>query len=210
MNIFENKNQNQKYPADFSEKEQQILHSVRKLFSRSGSHGMSMRLLAKELQLAPSVLYHYFQNQDDLMYQMYRFTNYEVGLRRAALPKQRTVRQQFAQLIQFQFDNAESVVAVLKFYLVFRDSFAQSEHKTLPKEAAKHVTEVLQFGIEQGVYRPDCLDDAKIIAHSINGYLLEHFPYDIEQQKLQKLIDHLVRFFEQPLLITKVGTDSTK
>jgi AcrR family transcriptional regulator len=195
-----------RHPATFSEKEQHILRSVRKLFSRSGTHGMSMRTLASELGISPSVLYHYFENQDALLLQMYRFTNYEVGVLRSALPLQKTAHKQFAQLIQFQFDQAESIVAVLKFYLVFRESFAETADKTLPKEATKHIEEVLQLGIDQGVYKADCLKDAKIIAHSVNGYLLEHFPYSLTTAERKQLIDQMVHFFEQPCLVSAVST----
>lgn len=186
------------HPATFDDKKKHILEQVQLLFASSGIGDMSMRKLAQKVGVSPSVLYHHFKNKDQLLLHMYHYSSYQLGTLRKDLPKE-DVSAQFKQVIGFQFAHAVKIVAVLKFYLLYRETFAQSEHKTLPDKATKHIEEVIQQGIDQGVYRADSLDDAKVIAHSVNGYVLEHFPYEIDTQKQNQLIATMVHFYERSL-----------
>lgn len=178
----------------------QILEAVQSLYALGGEHTTSMRSFAKALDTTPSVLYHYFSSKDMLLYQMYRHTSYQLGQLRKQRPFSNNPTHRFRQLIHFQFQHAELIVALLKFYLEYRESFAQSHHKTLPAETNLHIQEMIEHGIAVGRYHSDAGKHAQIITHAINGYLLEHYPHTLSRQKLQQLVDDLADFLEQPLL----------
>lgn len=188
------------HPSQFSDKKRYILDHVQALFAASGMGELSMRNIAQKVGVSQSVLYHYFENKDQLLLHMYHHANYSLGKKRKELPKQSLVSDQFRQLLEFQFEHAEKVVAVLKFYLMYRETFAQSKHKTLPQRAVQHIEEVITLGIDQGFYRNESIDESKVIAHSINGYLLEHFPYQIDTQQQQELVTQMLAFYERSLM----------
>ena len=42
-------------------------------------------------------------------------------------------------------------------------------------------------------------DDAKVITHAINGFLLEYYPYMPERKEKKELIDRIYRFLIRAL-----------
>ena len=100
------------------------------------------------------------------------------------------------QLIDFQFDHSEDIVYVLKYYLSFRANFTALPTKTLPAKSVTHVEEVLHKGIKTGEFRIAENDTAKakVIAHTINGYLLEYYPDVPRGKERQEIIDDIVSF----------------
>ncbi len=156
---------------------EKAISEATKIFARKGYEGLSMRKLAKETGIAPSVLYHHFENKDQLLRAMYNSINTNLEEERGKIQKPRTASALLMQVILFQLDHAEELVASLKYYQSFRDKFRRLKTGYLPGKAYLQILEVLEFGIKNKQFKArDIQKDAKVLTHVINGYLLEYFP----------------------------------
>ncbi len=154
-----------------------IIQKTTKLFALQGYEGFSMRTLAKEIPLAQSVLYHYFPDKNALLREMFDTLNTQLGEKRAKLPIEKSASEMLRQRIIFQLDNAEAIVAVLKFYIAYRKTFPKFRGGYVPDKTSLHIEEVLQYGMITGEFNMNNLEqDARVITHAINGFLLEYFP----------------------------------
>jgi hypothetical protein len=69
--------------------------------------------------------------------------------------------------------------------------------KTLPAKSVLHVEEVIRKGIRTGEFAiadAEVQLKAKVIAHTINGYLLEYYPDVPQPKELQEIVDDIVSF----------------
>jgi AcrR family transcriptional regulator len=180
-----------------SQTAEHICVSAKRLFANFGYDGISMRTLSQESGVGLSSIYHFFRDKDVLLKTVYEATNKRLGLLRGQLPQQPTAERMLAQLIDFQFEHIEDVVYVLKYYLHFRHDFASLDTKTLPAKSALHIEEVLRKGIETGEFKISEADidaKAKVVAHTINGYLLEYFPDVPDDEERQSIKREIVGF----------------
>lgn len=175
---------------------QKAVHS----FALNGYAGFSIRILAEQIPIAPSVIYHHFEDKDALLKEMFNQLNKSLGNKRSKLPKLSTASEMFRQRIEFQIDNQESIVAVLKYYLAYRDTFKKFKNGFVPDKSALHIEEVLRFGIETKEFFIENLeDDAKVITHAINGFLLEYYPHTPKGKEKKELIDRIFSFLIRAL-----------
>jgi AcrR family transcriptional regulator len=174
-----------------------IRSTAKQLFAKYGYEGVSMRTLAEQSGVGLSSIYHFFKDKDVLLKEIYLDTNRKLGQERKLLPPQLTAKQMLAQLIDFQFVHIEDVVYVLKYYLHFRHQFAALPTRTLPPKSVLHVEEVLRRGEEAGEFSLSDRDVAamsKVIAHTINGYLLEYYPDVPRGKERQEIVNDIVTF----------------
>lgn len=177
-----------------------ILEKAREIFALQGYEAFSMRHLAVEIPVAPSVLYHYFKDKDELLLDMYLTTNKELGEKREKLPQKETAGEMLRDRIIFQLDNSEEIVAVLKYYIAYRKNFKKKKNGFVPDKSALHIEEVLQYGMKTGEFHVDDLEDeSKVIAHAINGFLLEYYPYKLKGKEKEELTDRIYNFLIKAL-----------
>lgn len=177
-----------------------ILQTCGSLFAREGSDHFSIRKLAAKMGVAPSVIYYYFADEASLLRSMFDHLNRELGKRRAALPQSNTASEMLYQRIAFQIDNQELIVAVLKYYLHYRSAFPKFKNGFVPDKSALHIEEVLQYGEQRGEFSINNLeDDAKVITHAINGFLLEYYPYTPTGKEKEQLITRIHSFLLRAL-----------
>ncbi|MEN9407339.1 MAG: hypothetical protein RLZZ455_555 [Candidatus Parcubacteria bacterium] len=177
-----------------------ILQKAVPIFAQSGYEGFSIRILAEQIPIAPSVIYHHFEDKDALLKEMFQQLNRNLGNKRAQLPKKSTALEMLRQRIEFQIDNQESIVAVLKYYLAYRDSFKKFKNGFVPDKSALHIEEVLRFGVETNEFFVKNLeDDAKVITHAINGFLLEYYPYTPKGIEKKELVERILSFLIRAL-----------
>ena len=171
--------------------------TVKRLFAKFGYDGVSMRILSKESGIGLSSIYHFFKDKDVLLKEVYLATNKLLGEARKKLPQQPSAEKMLSQLIRFQFEHIEDIVYVLKYYLHFRHDFASLPTKTLPAKSVLHIEEVVKKGIETGEFslnESEIASKSKVIAHTINGYLLEYFPDVPNKDELSEIVDEIVNF----------------
>lgn len=177
-----------------------IFEKAAEIFAQGGLGGFSIRLLAKRLGVVPSVLYHHFPNEETLLKEMFNYLNTELGRKRSALPPSANTSGMLKQRIEFQLENATAIVAVLKYYFAFRASFAQTHDGFLPDKSALHMEEVLQFAKRNGEYKHRSLqNDAKVMTHAVNGFILEYYPYTLKESEKTALVNKIHDFLFRAL-----------
>jgi len=177
-----------------------ILKKALKIFAKDGYDGLSMRILADTIPVVPSVLYHHFKDKDDLLETMFDNLNSDLGKKRAKLSKPQTASEMLKQRIIFQLDNAEAIVAVLKYYLAYRKRFAKTGTGFIPEKSYLHIEEVLEYGVRIGeFYSPNIAEDAKVITHAINGFLLEYYPQTPKGEEKEILVSSIHQFITRAI-----------
>lgn len=176
-----------------------IHFAAKQLFSLQGDGGLSMRSLSTEAGISLSVAYHYYRNKDALLHAVFLESSKQLGAKRDMLPRLKSTSEMMFQRIDFQFEHMIDIVFILKYYLKYRDTYTKSSHGYLPSTAHLHIKEVLEYGIKNSELPPisDIDAEAKIITHSINGFLLEYFPEqpigDERHQLISSINDFMMR-----------------
>ena len=179
---------------------EKIIQKATQLFAHSGYEVLSMRTLAQSIPITPSVLYHHFKDKDVLLKAMFDHVNRQLGIQRKKLPTVTTASEMLFQRIIFQLDHAEEIVAVLKYYITYRKKFKKNPTGFVPEKTALHIEEVLRFGIETDEFMVrDVVNDAKIITHAINGFLLEYFPAKLTKTEKKSIAVPLHAFLLRAL-----------
>jgi AcrR family transcriptional regulator len=177
-----------------------ILKHALHLFATEGYEGVSMRALAEQVPVATSVLYHHFKDKDALLKELFDTINTRLGIERARLPQLESASEMLLQRILFQLDHAEEVVAVLKYYVTYRQQFAKNSLGFVPEKAYLHMLEVLDYGRTTGEFIiTDREDDAKVMTHAINGFLLEYYPHKLKGKERAHLAEIIHRFLIRSL-----------
>jgi len=177
-----------------------ILENAASIYALDGIQHFSIRNLAKRISITPSVIYHYFKDEEALLKAMFDYLNIQLGQKRALLPKVNNAEKMMKQRIAFQLDNAESIVAVLKYYLANRQKFPKNKSGFVPDKSARHIEEVLQYGRDRKEFLfGNLADEAKVITHAINGFLLEYYPYKPERKEKTQLINRINKFLMKAL-----------
>jgi len=177
-----------------------ILKKAAYIFALHGYDSFSIRTVAKEIPISPSVLYHHFADKDQLLKEMFDSLNRTLGQKRALLPQPATASEMLKQRIAFQIDNQEAIVAVLKYYLAYRKNFQKFKNGFVPDKSALHIEEVLAYGVKNKEFSVVHLeDDAKVITHAINGFLLEYYPYAPKGEEKNALVERIHNFLIRAL-----------
>ncbi len=177
-----------------------IENTAKTIFARGGYDALSMRTLSKESSIGLSSIYNYFEDKDELLKTIFDKINTNLGVQRKLLPKRNSAKKMLEDRISFQFKYIEDIVFVLKYYLHFRPSFLHIDSGYIPAKAYLHIDEVITKGIETGeYYSSDEIADAKIMAHAINGFLLEYFPDTPRGKELKQLVLSLTDFLDRSM-----------
>ena len=179
-----------------------IMNAAKPLFAISGYEGFSMRTLADASGVGLSSIYHFFSDKDALLKDLFNIVNKELGAKRSKLTADDTASQMLYDRILFQFENIEDVIFVLKYYLHFRPDFLKLDSGYLPTKGYLHIEEVLEIGVASGelATTPSGIaSDAKVIAHAINGFLLEYYPNPPIGEELHDVIKPIHLFLMRSL-----------
>lgn len=179
---------------------QKILDCARTLFARDGYEGLSMRALAKESGVGLSSIYHFFADKDALLKELFKTVSEYLEAERATLPKRSKARDMLSDRIRFHFTHIESVVCILKYYMHFKPQVIQLRSDLVPTNAYIRMKDVIAHGVETGEFASDSVeDDARLITHLVNGFLLEYYPRQPSGKELTRLVDTLAGFIIRAL-----------
>jgi AcrR family transcriptional regulator len=180
--------------------QEKILLTSQKLFATEGYEGVSIREIAKRVEIAPSVLYHYYSDKDELLLSLFNTLNTNLGKERAKLKKVTNFSDLLRQRIAFQLDHAEEIVVVLKYFFHKRRKFPKFQKGYVPPKTSLHIEEVLEFGVANGdIKNVDIQEDARVITHAINGFILEYYPDIPKGKERAELIDTIHTFLMKAL-----------
>lgn len=165
---------------------QRLMEAAQAMYARNGYDGLSMRALAKQADISLSVIYHHFPDKDYLLECIFIATNTRLGAERSRLANGLDSREILDQRLTFQFEHMQDIVFVLKYYLHFRDRFTKQAVGWVPPKTSLHIEEFLLICRDRGELRADIdiTTTAKVITHTVNGYLLEYFPHQPNQHEL--------------------------
>lgn len=179
---------------------EKILHNATQIFALSGYEGLSMRILAKQTGITQSVLYYHFDSKDSLLRELFKFLNTNLGLKRKTLKNLKTASATLKQRIEFQIDNSKEIVAVLKYFIHNRQLFPRFKDGFTPDKTSQHMEEVLQLGKATSEFKVYNLKmQAKVMTHTVNGFLLEYFPHKLKTNEKKKLINSIHKFLYSAL-----------
>ena len=179
-----------------------ILKTAKQIFASTGYEGFSIRTLAKECNVGISSIYHFFIDKDELLKTIFDKTNIHLGIARRKLPDGTSASDMLMQRIRFQFNHIEDIVFVLKYYLHYRPNFLKLNSGYLPAKAYLHIEEVLDYGVQSGEFHLEVSDipnQSKVIAHAINGYLLEYYPVTPDSEELDDVCKAIHQFLMRSL-----------
>jgi AcrR family transcriptional regulator len=182
------------------ETKMQIIEATRALVAKESFEGFSVRKLAKITGLSPSHLYYYTRDTQNLFREVLEYTAKELGIHRAGLPSKDSAAEMLEQRINFQFENAEHVIYILKYYITFREVFKRNPQGYVPQTAYKHILEVLEFAEAKKEWCVvDKIKQAKVITHAINGFVLEYYPEIPDGKERARLIEDILEFLLRSL-----------
>lgn len=172
-----------------------IIRNVKKLFTIGGYDAVSIRDVARETGVSPSVIYYYYKDKDTMLEEIFEHIRKDLGEKRGKLPKAKNVREMLSQRIDFQFEQAEDVIYILKYYTHFRKKFRKNEKGYVPIQAYIHIKEVLERGVKDGAFVNKDIDiQAKVITHAVNGFVLEYYPRIPSKKDRKKLVKDISAF----------------
>lgn len=161
-----------------------------------------MRILAEKSAIGISSIYHFFEDKDVLLTDVFDSTSANLGIQRAKLSTDKNFSELLYDRIEYQFKHIEDVNFVLKYYLHFREKFPKQSIGYLPEKAYLHIREILQLGVSSGeltISPTDIDENAKVITHAINGFLLEYYPLSPNKAELKVIITQIHRFIMRGL-----------
>lgn len=153
-----------------------------------------MRHLADQIGLTASSIYHRFPNKDALLNQAFETTRAELFQSIQALPPVDSIEAKLCQRIAFSLHHAVEIVFLLRYFLYYKVEFAKHDQGYVPTRAYAHLIEVIEEGVDQGVFHSqDPTADAKVIIHSVNGFILEYYP-DVDDHIIDQVADTIADF----------------
>jgi AcrR family transcriptional regulator len=170
------------------------------LFTKGGYEALSMRSLAGYSGVGLSSIYYFFKDKDILLKEIFEKLSKELGKERAKLPTRKTAQKMLEDRVNFQFEHIEKVIFILKYYLHFRPQFLRLDSGYIPEKGYLHINEVIEKGLQTGEYKSkDPVEDAKVMAHAINGFLLEYFPETPKGKELKKVTSSISNFLNRAM-----------
>lgn len=166
-----------------------ILNITKKMFASQCQKRLSMRDLAEKTNISPSVIYHYFQDKDILLRQMFDHIQSDLEVKIRKIKPKKTAAAQLEQYILFQMNHAEDIVSTLKYYLMYRKSFNKQQGGYIPKQTYIHIKKILEHGNKNKEFNiKDTEAKAKIIAHAINGFIMEYYPQKPNSKEIKRIL----------------------
>ncbi len=143
----------------------EILSAARELLLEVGPEGLSLRQVARRADFSPAALYTYFPNRDSLVASLFAesFERLDAYLRRvpADLSPDRRVIELGLAYMEFAHDNPMDLRCMM---LSTSLDLPPSSGKALGLGAARLIGETFRQGVQEGVFRPDCLCSAPEMA----------------------------------------------
>lgn len=159
-----------------------------------------MRVLAKESGVGLSSIYHFFKDKDEILRELLKTVRQNLSDECSKLPSRSSAHEMLCDRIKFHFMHIESVVCVLKYYMHFRPNVMRLQSDFVPTESYIHMEEVIAKGVATGEFVSESVEeDAKLITHMVNGFLLEYYPDRPKGRELQRLVNTLASFITRAL-----------
>ncbi len=161
-------------PESEPEKRRAILHAAVKVFAENGYHGCRIADVAKQAGVAYGLVYHYFQNKEELLESVFaeQWTIFITSLR-AISEGPGGAPEQLAGVCRFAIDVFRTAPAAVRVLLLevarTPNAFRAGSTRQTFEDAVAIVAGIVRRGKERGEVRPDA--DAVVVAAGLLGAL---------------------------------------
>ena len=161
-------------PESEPEKRRAILHAAVKVFAEKGYHGCRIADVAKQAGVAYGLVYHYFQNKEELLESVFaeQWTIFITSLR-AISEGPGGAPEQLAGVCRFAIDVFRTAPAAVRVLLLevarTPNAFRAGSTRQTFEDAVAIVAGIVRRGKERGEVRPDA--DPVVVAAGLLGAL---------------------------------------
>jgi TetR/AcrR family fatty acid metabolism transcriptional regulator len=161
-------------PESEPEKRRAILHAAVKVFAEKGYHGCRIADVAKQAGVAYGLVYHYFQNKEELLESVFaeQWTIFITSLR-AISEGPGGAPEQLAGVCRFAIDVFRTAPAAVRVLLLevarTPNAFRAGSTRQTFEDAVAIVAGIVRRGKERGELRPDA--DPVVVAAGLLGAL---------------------------------------
>jgi len=175
-----------------------ILNSAIECLAESGYAGTSIRDVARKANVQSSVIYYYFPDKDALLYAAFREITAKLQTDMAPIRNTDNASAMLRAVINYQFQQRRILAALLNYFVARSDDFPKLDvGGYVPAQAYYHIFGCLQTGSKTGQYQSHTsLFDAKIVAHIMNGFILEYASRPLPQRECDQLVEAIASFIE--------------
>lgn len=152
--------------VDHDKRREELLHGCFDLWAERGYSAVTMREIAKELEVSTGTLYHYFQNKDDLFQQMLSWMG-QRDIERALtmIKKTESKKEKLEVLFQYVLEEADYFRKLLLIALDYHRLKGDT-----PDSVLSHVIQSYRETIRQELSLPSS-DKATLILSTFFGML---------------------------------------
>lgn len=175
-----------------------IVKSAMDCLARRGYVGTSMRDIAALAKVQTSAIYYHFPDKSTLFEAVYKqiIINLQqdvVPIRNIADPSKR-----LRAVIAYQLKKRKMLAALLNYFVAQTDNFPKIEDGGyVPAGAYRHILETLELGTAKNLYHSHTSPiDAKIIAHIMNGFIIEYANRPLPKKQSEALVKAIADFIE--------------
>lgn len=169
-------------------KEEQIIQSARKLFTKYGYKKVSMDEIAKEAGVTKKTIYSYFKDKNELLRyflleEVESMQELVDKIKSKNLPFFKTVHETIYEVIKRRKEK-EFLIVLSKESENINNSSVKEALKILDTAIKEHIENMLKYGIENGYIRK-C--DTKIVSFIVyKVYIALIFDWDLEKEPLDE------------------------
>lgn len=175
-----------------------IVKAATNCLATKGYSGASMRDIAKDSHVQTSVIYYYFSDKNSLFEAVYEHILAALQADIAPIRAIDDSSKRLRAILAYQLKKRKMLAALLNYFVGQTDKFSKySDGGYVPAGAYYHILETLQLGSKSGVYQSHTsLFDAKIIAHIMNGFVLEYASRPLPKAESDRLVQAIADFIE--------------
>ena len=170
---------------------QHIIEQAIKLFSNNSFKNVTIRQIAQAAGISPSLIYKYFETQEDLYYATMQQASEEL----LELLRPSESLEQFVQMYLQHMFTSEVLFEIMTYFTLDKDH----SKNTLP--ISNEVTQFLQL-LEQKITGPNAKIEAQLLFSTLNGLIISYKKVSNRSsestlQSIQKLADYYVQHLKQ-------------
>ena len=190
---------------DIDQKQEQIIEAAEKLFARFGFRKTTVDEIAKAAGMGKSTLYHYFKSKEEIFAAVIRLDAQHIlhrldeAAKSSAAPQEQFRNYVVTRMTVIQ--ELSSNYASLKVEYLDLYPLIMLERKQFHQQEVDAVTNILQQGVNQGVFTPvDAAVTAKLVIEMLQGledqwFMNEQASFHLEHA-LSMLLDIVLKGIE--------------
>lgn len=185
-----------KIDEDFQRKKEEILNHVEGLIKKDGIDGLSMRKLAKDMQMTPGIFYHYFQNKEEVLASVV-MRGYQDILTiiqdsiNPALSVEEQLYKTFDSYLHGMLERKElyQILMNSRYPIIAEQTSILTRGLAKNRKSLQFLCAAIDRGIQQGIFACEDVEaSAQCIWCSMYGLLDRLIKEDVDMEQRERLI----------------------